>query len=156
MPFGFSRAELKAAAAFFAERSRARVGNPVWHEVVVHIVDDRMSDEVHRAILGMSGATDVVTQAYDAIPPEPPGIVGELFVNADRARQATPRRHGWSVGKELLLYMAHGFDHLSGADDHEESGYRAMRRRELKWIREWRSLGGACPMPQNLCGQPNI
>lgn len=136
LPFGFSMAELKAAAAFFAERSRARVGNPVWHEVVVHLVDDCMSDEVHRAILGIPGATDVVTQAYDAIPPEPPGLVGEVFVNVDQAMRAAPRRKGWSVAKELLLYVAHGMDHLSGADDHEESGYRAMRRRELRWIRE--------------------
>lgn len=133
--FGLNKSELKAAASFFAACSRARVGNPVWHEVVIHLVDDAGSDETHRAIMGIEGATDVVTQAYDSIPPEPQGLYGELFVNTDQALRAAPKRKGWSVAKELLLYVAHGMDHLSGADDHSERDYRAMRRRELSWIR---------------------
>ena len=131
--FGLAKTELKAAAASFAERSRARVGG-VWHEVVVHLVRDAESDAVHRAIMGVGGATDVITQAYEAIPPEPPGLLGELFVNVDQARRAAPRRRGWSAAKELLLYVAHGMDHLSGADDHAPADYRRMRRRELAWL----------------------
>lgn len=133
--FGLPKRGLKAAAAFFAARSRARIGNPVWHEVVIHLVDDVGSDETHRAIMGIEGATDVVTQAYDSIPPEEPGLYGELFVNTDQAFRAAPNRRGWSVAKELLLYVAHGMDHLSGADDHSEKDYRTMRRRELAWLR---------------------
>ena len=132
--FGVTRAEVKAAAAFFAERSRARVDG-VWHEVTVHLVRDEASDAMHRAIMGVPGATDVITQAYDAIPPETPGLFGELFVNTDQALRAAPSRRGWSPAKELLLYIAHGMDHLSGADDHSERGYLAMRRRELTWLR---------------------
>ena len=132
--FGFGKRDLKAAAEFFAARSRARTGNPAWHEVVIHLVDDIGSDETHRAIMGIEGATDVVTQAYDSIPPEEPGLYGELFVNTDQALRAAPKRKGWSVAKELLLYVAHGMDHLSGADDHSEKNYRAMRRRELGWL----------------------
>ena len=130
---GLAKTELKAAAALFADRSRARVGG-VWHEVVVHLVRDAESDAVHRAIMGVGGATDVITQAYEAIPPEPPGLLGELFVNVDQARRAAPRRRGWSAAKELLLYVAHGMDHLSGADDHAPADYRRMRRRELAWL----------------------
>lgn len=133
---GLKRAAVASAASYFAGRSRRRIGNPVWHEVAVHLIDDATSDEVHRAIMGMVGATDVVTQAYDSIPPEKPGLYGELFVNTDQAFRAAPKRSGWSVAKELLLYIAHGMDHLSGADDHEERDYRAMRRRELGWIRD--------------------
>ena len=128
---------LKAAASFFAECSRSRIGNPVWHEVVVHLVDDAGSDETHRAIMGIEGATDVVTQAYESIPPEPNGLYGELFVNVDQALRAAPKRKGWTAAKELLLYVAHGMDHLSGADDHAQADYRAMRRRELAWIRSF-------------------
>lgn len=132
--FGIARADLRSAAAFFASRSRRRIGNPRWHEVVVHLVDDAGSAETHKAIMDIDGATDVVTQAYDSIPPEEPGLYGELFVNVDRAFRAAPKRKGWSSAKELLLYIAHGMDHLSGADDHDERGYLAMRRRELRWI----------------------
>ena len=135
--FGLNKTVLKAAASFFASCSRARIGDPVWHEVVVHLVDDAGSDETHRAIMGIEGATDVVTQAYDSIPPEPQGLYGELFVNTDQALRAAPKIKGWSAAKELLLYIAHGMDHLSGADDHSERDYRAMRRRELAWIRSF-------------------
>lgn len=137
--FGLSRAEMTISARFFAERSRRRAGG-VWHEVVVHLVRDAESDAMHRAIMGIAGATDVITQAYDAIPPEPPGLCGELFVNTDQALRAAPKRRGWSVAKELLLYVAHGMDHLSGADDHAPADYARMRRRELVWIREVTSM----------------
>ena len=131
---GLSKAEVRTAAAYFAVRSRARIGNPVWHEVVVHLVRDAASDGLHRAIMGVAGATDVITQAYDAVPPEEPGLYGELFVNTDQALRAAPTRKGWSPAKELLLYIAHGMDHLSGADDCAEADYNRMRRRELKWL----------------------
>ena len=133
--FGLAKAAVKAAAEHFAERSRRRVGG-VWHEVTVHLVRDAESDAMHRAIMDVSGATDVITQAYDAIPPEKPGLLGELFVNVDQARRAAPARKGWSCAKELLLYIAHGMDHLSGADDHAPEDYARMRRRELSWLRD--------------------
>ena len=131
--FGLAKAQVTAAARFFAARSRARVGG-VWHEVVVHLVRDAASDELHQAIMGVAGATDVITQAYDAVPPEESGLYGELFVNTDQALRAAPKRKGWSPAKELLLYVAHGMDHLSGADDCTEADYNRMRRRELKWL----------------------
>ena len=131
--FGLAKAQVVAAARFFAAQSCARVGGK-WHEVVVHLVRDAASAELHRAIMGVAGATDVITQAYDAVPPEKPGLYGELFVNTDQASRAAPKRKGWSPAKELLLYVAHGMDHLSGADDCAESDYNRMRRRELKWL----------------------
>ena len=133
--FGIGKAAVKAAAIVFAEKSRARVGGN-WYEVAVHLIHDEESDEMHRAIMNIEGATDVITQAYDAIPPEEPGLYGELFVNVDQALRAAPKRRGWSVAKELLLYIAHGMDHLSGADDHSERDYARMRRRELSWLAE--------------------
>ena len=136
--FGLAKREVVAAARFFAERSRARVGG-TWHDVVVHLVRDAASDKLHRAIMGVAGATDVITQAYDAVPPEEPGLYGELFVNTDQALRAAPKKKGWNAAKELLLYVAHGMDHLSGADDHAEADYNRMRRRELKWLNSLKS-----------------
>ena len=132
--FALTKAEVKAAATLFAARSSARVGL-VFHEVVVHLIRDAESDEMHRVLMKIKGATDVITQAYDAIPPEEPGLSGELFVNTDQARRAAPKRRNWSLAKELLLYVAHGMDHLSGADDHSERDFATMRRRELAWLR---------------------
>lgn len=131
--FGITKAQVKASAIAFATASARRV-HGTWHEVVVHLIRDAESDAMHQAIMNIAGATDVITQAYDSIPPEPPGLYGELFVNTDQALRAAPHRAAWSSAKELLLYIAHGMDHLSGADDHSEADYNRMRRRELKWL----------------------
>lgn len=121
---------IRALAALAARRTP---GLP-WRDVTVHFVDDRGSEAFHRAVMNLSGATDVITQRYDTCPGEPPGLVGELFVNVERAR--TIRLHrGWTSDRELTLYIAHGFDHLTGADDHEPADYARMRRRELAWLR---------------------
>jgi ssRNA-specific RNase YbeY (16S rRNA maturation enzyme) len=133
---GLSRAALARAAVFFARRSAARGGTP-FRAVSVVLQDDAFSEEVHLAVNGALGATDVVTQPYDPMPGEEPGIYGELYVNAERALAAAPRRAGWSPAKELLLYVAHGMDHLSGEDDLDAAGYARMRRRELRWLRDY-------------------
>ena len=143
---GISRSEVKSAAEFFASRSSSRVGVP-FRSVAVVLQDDGFSSEVHLAINGAEGATDVVTQRYDAIPGEKPGVYGEIYVNCDQAARAAPRRRGWSVAKELLLYIAHGMDHLSGADDIAPSDYARMRRRELAWLRDLRRRSPRFEMP---------
>ena len=131
---GLGKATLKAAAEFFAAKSSARIGVP-FRAVTVILQDDAFSAEVHEAINGAKGATDVITQRYDAMPGEPEGVYGELYVNVDQALRVAPRRRGWSSAKELLLYVAHGMDHLSGADDQSPADYGRMRRRELRWLK---------------------
>ena len=130
---GLAKAELKAAAALFAAKSGARIGVP-FRAVTVILQDDAFSAEVHLAINGAEGATDVITQRYDAMPGEAEGIYGELYVNTDQALRVAPKRRGWTPAKELLLYVAHGMDHLSGADDLKPRDYDRMRRRELNWL----------------------
>ena len=132
---GLTKAELKSAAMFFAARSSARIGVP-FRAVTVILQDDAFSAEVHEAINGAKGPTDVITQRYDAMPGEAEGIYGELYVNTGQALRVAPKRRGWSSAKELLLYVAHGMDHLSGADDLKPRDYDRMRRRELNWLKE--------------------
>ena len=131
---GLTKAELRNAAASFAAKSGARIGVP-FRAVTVILQDDAFSAEVHEAINGAEGPTDVITQRYDAMPGEREGIYGELYVNVDQALRVAPKRRGWSPAKELLLYVAHGMDHLSGADDLKPRDYDRMRRRELGWLR---------------------
>ena len=135
---GIGKGALKSAAAFFARKGAVRAGVPFMCVSIV-LQDDAGSDAAHRAIMGVAGATDVITQGYDAMPGEEPGVYGELYVNVDRAAAAAPKRRGWSVAMELLLYVAHGMDHLSGADDLDERSRAGMRARELRWLREYRS-----------------
>ena len=132
---GLTKGGLRSAAAFFAEKSSSRIGVP-FRAVTVILQDDAFSAEVHEAINGAKGPTDVITQRYDAMPGEAEGVYGELYVNTDQALRVAPRRRGWSPAKELLLYVAHGMDHLSGADDLKPCDYDRMRRRELRWLNE--------------------
>jgi len=131
---GLGKAALKSAASLFAAKSSARIGVP-FRTVTIILQDDAFSAEVHEAINGAEGATDVITQRYDAMPGEEDGVYGELYVNVDQALRVAPQRDGWSAAKELLLYVAHGMDHLSGADDLDPRNYDRMRRRELGWLR---------------------
>ena len=48
----------------------------------------------------------------------------------------TPRNEVLTADRELALYLAHGCDHLTGADDATPAGRARMRRRELGWLRE--------------------
>lgn len=130
-----TKTELKNAAVSFAEASGMRIKTP-FKEVTIILQDDDFSAEVHKAINGVEGPTDVITQRYDAMPGEEEGVYGELYVNVDQALRVAPKREGWSVKKELLLYVAHGMDHLSGADDLEEKDYNTMRKRELNWLKK--------------------
>ena len=100
--FAFDRRKLKFAAEFFAAKSASR-SSLSFREVAIVLQDDSGSDEAHRAIMGVEGATDVITQRYDAMPGEVPGVYGELYVNVERAVSAAPAREGWSAEKELLL-----------------------------------------------------
>ena len=131
--FALSRRQLADAARAFAEKSAARVRG-VFREVTVILQNDAESDEVHRAVMATAGATDVITQRYDALPGEAPGVYGELYVNTDQALRVAKRFGRWQPRRELLLYVAHGMDHLSGADDITAEGYSQMRRRELRWL----------------------
>ncbi|MBQ3806512.1 MAG: rRNA maturation RNAse YbeY [Kiritimatiellae bacterium] len=130
---GLTKAQIKRAAEFFSAQSSARVGVP-FRSVAVVLQDDASSAEVHLAVNGAEGPTDAITQGYDPMPGEEKGVYGEVYVNCDRALKAAPKRSSWSPAKELLLYVAHGIDHLSGADDFSPKDYQAMRRRELSWI----------------------
>ena len=132
--FGHSAEQLRCAVRGFCSLAKRCHGKTFRH-VVLHLQDDAGSDCAHQAVMGVDGATDVITQRYDPIAPEPPGVYGELFVNAQRALSAGCRGGRWSPWQELLLYATHGVDHLCGEDDSDERGYRAMRRRELGWVR---------------------
>ena len=146
---GLRKSDVKAAAEFFVERSSARSGMP-FRSVAIVLQDDAFSAEVHLAVNGVEGPTDAITQGYDPMPGEEKGVYGEVYVNCDRAQKAAPKRAGWSPAKELLLYIAHGIDHLSGADDFSPKDYQAMRRRELSWINDLPDSSVLTPDPSVL------
>ena len=96
--------------------------------------DDDTSAHFNQLLLCHEGPTDIITQFYEPFPGEPPGLTAELYINLHRAAHVGNTRHGVSPNRELLLYIAHGLNHLAGHDDATPLLRRAMRRRENAWL----------------------
>jgi len=124
---------LATLAKQLAVLAQKRTPGDVWQEVTIHLLNDTGIEPINQAIMNHAGATDVITQRYDACPGEPEGVIGELFINVQRACTIS-RAKGWTKQQELALYLAHGFDHLTGADDATAQERAAMRRRERRWL----------------------
>ena len=135
--FALEMDELRRLVGYFARAAARRRPCAPWREVTVFFLGDDGISKVNDTIMGHAGSTDVITQRYDHLPGEEPGISGEIFVNVAAAwRGRRPARVGmeWSASHELALYLAHGCDHLSDADDTTPAGRLSMRRRELRWL----------------------
>lgn len=137
--FAVNRPLILRQAKALAHCAQKRTPQLPWREVTIHLQDDAGSDHIHQLIMNQSGATDVITQRYESLPGEPEGLVGELFVNVERA-ETIRKRATWTSERELLLYIAHGMDHLTGANDATPAERAAMRRRELAWLRTIRGM----------------
>lgn len=91
---------------------------------VVFLADSEMA-ELHGTYLGDPLPTDVITFPGDPEFEE----AGEICIGAEQAFRVCAR-HGNTLPEEILLYIAHGWLHLAGLDDHSESDRAAMRAAE--------------------------
>lgn len=105
-----------------------------WSEVSILLVDDEGITQTNREYFGKNRPTDVISFRYDPIPGEKEAWGGDLLVNVDRAMQEGAIRG--NVDRELSLYIAHGFNHLSGADDDTPEKRKKMRSTETAWLRQ--------------------
>ncbi|MGN0891083.1 MAG: rRNA maturation RNase YbeY [Candidatus Spyradenecus sp.] len=126
---------LAAAHACAAAAQRWSCPQHPWRALTIHLLHDPLSARVNADILGHEGPTDVITQAYDPLPGEPLGLLGELYVNLDVALRTSQRLRTTTFEEEVILYIAHGCDHLCGSDDATPPQRAAMRRRDLRWMR---------------------
>jgi probable rRNA maturation factor len=113
----------------------------VWQEVSLLLTDDAGITRYNREFFGKDRPTDVISFRSEPIPGEE-GVTGDLIVNVECAAREGLQHEG--VDAELALYIAHGFDHLSGADDDTPARRAAMRRTEMRW------LAGLQPEIKNL------
>jgi rRNA maturation RNase YbeY len=105
-----------------------------WVECSVVVVGHERMTDLNQRILRHAGTTDVITFHYATIPGEPVGWRGEVVVNAEQAVDVAGRRGDMS--RELALYLAHGCQHLGGADDRTNSERATMNRRQTRWLRQ--------------------
>ena len=103
-----------------------------FSELTVVLTDDTGMPAYKEGCFGIRQQTDVVSQAYAAVPGIQPATA-ELVINAERARSEGLSRLG-GPSRELALYLAHGLDHLAGHDDDTPVRRQTMRDREIAWL----------------------
>jgi len=122
----------------------ARRADLAWGDITLVLSNDDGIHAVNRAFLNHDYPTDVISFSYSSIPGESGAVAGEIVVNVELARRLGKRFGGET--RELALYMAHGCDHLAGADDATVPQRRCMRSRELRWVKEAEEQGLLCRM----------
>jgi rRNA maturation RNase YbeY len=122
-------ARLQRLAAWLLRQASGRN----WSALEILLTDDAGSVAANGAVFGRDYVTDVISLTYLPQPGEQGGV-GELIINVELAVREGARRAG-GPERELALYLAHGCDHLAGADDATPRQRRAMRRRERRWLR---------------------
>lgn len=131
--------KLAALARFFMDQAGCRKTRCLWAEISVVLTDDAGIATVNRTFLDHARSTDVITFTLAPMPGDGAGTCGEIYINVQRAMEEGARRG--SAADELALYLAHGCDHLTGANDRTVIERRRMRRRELLWIQLSRRAG---------------
>ena len=96
------------------------------------LTNDKGITQPNREFFGKNRPTDVISFRYDPVPGEKDEATGDLIVNMDCALREGPVHDG--ADAELALYIAHGFDHLSGSEDDTPTKRAAMRRIEKRWL----------------------
>ena len=128
----FRPAEVRRLARTLAKRAFPADAPVSFGELTVILTDDAAMPDYKGACFGLRVPTDVVVQAYAALPGGE-AATAEIILNAERAVAEGQRRSG-GAAREFALYLAHGLDHLGGHDDDTPARRRAMRRRETAWL----------------------
>jgi len=119
---------------WLAERLAGRTAPETWGEISIVLVDDTGITQTNREYFGKNRPTDVISFRYDPVPGEADELSGDLVVNVDRAVAEGAARG--NIDRELALYIAHGFDHLSGAEDDTPEKRKKMLATETAWLRQ--------------------
>jgi len=151
------RAAVRKAVAVLDSHAGAFLGGCPAGELSLVFLTDPALAQIHADFMDDPTPTDVIT-FEGARPPggsDPDdGSAGEICVSADTAARfvglaASPsrRRRGGlqaAFGRELTLYLVHGWLHLAGYDDRKPVKKRQMRAAE-KQAMDLLRLAGAVP-----------
>ncbi len=118
----------------FMHHAEAMDPGKTWLECSIILVGHRMMTEINESVLKHEGTTDVITFRYRSSPGEAKGWRGEIVINVEEAIESGRDRPG-GASRELALYLAHGCQHLGGADDATAVERAAMSRRQNRWLR---------------------
>lgn len=118
-------------AAWLVEHAR-RVGDElgVTGELRVRVVGDAEMAAAHEAHLGDATTTDVMTfDLADGAAANGEPVDADILVCVDEAARRA-EEHGFTLERELLLYVVHALLHCLGHDDHDEAAFAKMHELE--------------------------
>ena len=124
---------LKGLVDYFMQRVARIDSSLTWEAINVILADDAVIRSINARFLRQDYPTDVIAFTYAPVPGAEPGATGELVINVELAQRVGHRYGG--PERELALYVAHGCDHLGGADDATPVERQRMRARECRWLR---------------------
>lgn len=130
---------IQLLAEFLGEQLHKLAPELEWNDISLLLIDDETIAITNAEYFDKPRPTDVITFRYDPVPGIEEGLDGDLLINCDRVMQEGPNHNG--IQHELALYIAHGFDHLSGAEDNTDEKRAAMRATELAWLAEAETRG---------------
>ncbi len=126
--------KIKKLATYLLGKAADRSGI-TWGNISIVLTDNVGIRKVNSSSLGHDYATDVISFNFEPMPGDPEGATdGEIIISIECACQRGPAFKG--PNHELALYLAHGCDHLSGAEDNTTQQRQQMRRRELRWLND--------------------
>lgn len=100
-------------------------------EVHCVLAGDPELAELNERYRSLPGPTDVLAFPYD--PATADGILGDVYVSLDRAREQAERA-GESVAREVWRLFVHGTLHLAGWTHDTETTEAAMRARQEECV----------------------
>jgi len=111
-------------------------------ELSLAFLTDAALASLHAEFLGDPSTTDVITfeGAGEMGGAGETKMAGEICVSVDTAR-AYAKKHGRVFAEELMLYVVHGWLHLSGYDDLQPAKKRRMRAAEKRAMTLLRKAG---------------
>lgn len=113
---------------------------PPAGELSIAFLTDAAQARLHAQFLDDPSPTDVITFPGDPLAE----LAGEICVSVDTALEYAVR-HDRPFARELLLYVVHGYLHLSGLDDSTLTTRRAMRAAEAAALAHLERAG---PLPE--------
>lgn len=100
-------------------------------EVHCVLTGDEELARLNERFRGREGPTDVLAFPYDPAASE--GIVGDVYVSLERAREQAVER-GEATAREAWRLFVHGALHLAGHDHDTPANDRRMRERQEAWV----------------------
>lgn len=131
--------KIERLALWLSNKTEAATTPVAWSEVTIVLTDNAGITRTNCEYFGKNRPTDVISFRYDPIPGEANAWSGDLIINVDRAVEEGTARG--AIDYELALYMAHGFDHLTGAEDTTPVQRDKMHATETSWLTEAETLG---------------